>query len=261
MSQPDGTDAGPDDRTLRWLGRGVWLVLALGVLAFLVQGADNPADPVLVPPGSAEASSSPALADSAPSPLADTAATSTTSSPPTTAGGVGTAPSSTTVPAATTSPRSGPAPTSPPPPPLSSPAAVAQRRPLAGFGEVRFRVISASGGTFDGVALLADDQAAHSQGLMEQRDLRGYDGMVFRFARPSDGAFYMRNTRIPLSIAFFDAGGRFVSSADMAPCPDTVRDCPTYPAEAPYLHAIEVALGDLGRLGIGPGSVLSFPSP
>ncbi|MGI9120972.1 MAG: DUF192 domain-containing protein [Acidimicrobiales bacterium] len=260
MSQPDGTDAPPDDRTLRWLGRGVWLVLALGVLAFLVQGADNPADPVLVPPGSAEASSSPALPDPAPS-LADTAATSTTSSQPTTADAVGTAPGSTTVPPATTSPGSGPAPTSPPPPPLPSPATVAQRRPLAGFGEVRFKVLGATGGAFDGTALLAVDQAAHQQGLMEQRDLRGYDGMIFRFEAPSTGEFYMRNTRISLSIAFFDVRGRFVSSTDMAPCPDRVRDCPTYPADAPYLHAIEVALGDLGRLGIGPGSVLSFPSP
>lgn len=124
---------------------------------------------------------------------------------------------------------------------------------------MRFRVLSATGGTFDGSALLAADEAAHRQGLMEQRDLRGYDGMVFRFPAPTTGGFYMRNTRIPLSIAYFDEGGRFVSSADMAPCPDHVRDCPTYPAARPYLHAVEVALGDLGRLGVGPGSILSFP--
>jgi uncharacterized membrane protein (UPF0127 family) len=69
----------------------------------------------------------------------------------------------------------------------------------------------------------------------------------------------MRNTLIPLSIAFFDAGGRFVSSADMEPCPDEVEDCPTTGADGPYLHAIEVAQGDLPGLGIGPGADLSFP--
>ncbi len=106
--------------------------------------------------------------------------------------------------------------------------------------------------------MLADDSATRSQGLMEQTDLRGYDGMIFRFPSPTTGRFFMRNTRIPLSIAFFDADGRFVSSADMQPCPDDVDRCPTYGADRPYVHAIEVPLGGLDRLGIGPGSVLSL---
>jgi uncharacterized membrane protein (UPF0127 family) len=95
---------------------------------------------------------------------------------------------------------------------------------------------------------------------MDQTDLRGYDAMVFRFPSPTEGRFFMRNTLIPLSIAFFDAGGRFVSSTDMEPCPDEVEVCPRYGPSGPYVHAVEVAQGDLPRLGIGPGSVLSFPS-
>ena len=241
---------GPPDGTLDWLRRGVWVVLALGVLALLVRGADGPPDPYLVPAGAedaeaqqeTESSGAAAVPPEAPGPDAPT-----TTPPDPGAAMVSPTPSTTEVAA-------------PPPAPMvaTRPPAPA-RRPLPGFDETGFRITSGDGGTFDGVALLADDGPSRSQGLMEQTDLRGYDGMVFRFDSPTTGEFYMRNTRIPLSIAFFDAGGRFVSSADMEPCPDEVRRCPTYGATRPYLHAIEVPAGDLGRMGIGPGALLSFP--
>ncbi len=261
----DGANRGRDnagseasaDRRMTWARRGVAIVLLAGVLAFLVEGADEPADPVLVPANEqAEARANEAaapLSSAGPSTTAPTS-TSTTSS---------------SLPASTTTPQpqdggpsstvAAPAPRRSTPPPSTAPAPPPPaRRPLAGFDEVAFRITGA-GGAFDGVALLADDQRSRNQGLMEQRDLRGYDGMVFRFDGPSTGRFYMRNTRIPLSIAFFDAGGRFVSATDMVPCPDEVEECPRYPAEGPYLHAIEVPAGGLSRLGIGPGAVLSFP--
>lgn len=143
--------------------------------------------------------------------------------------------------------------------PATDPCDAPGLRPLEGFSEVVVRVTPPAGPAQQHCALLAADRAAHQQGLMEQTDLRGYAGMVFRFETPVEAGFYMRNTRIPLSIAFYDADGRFVSSADMAPCPDDVEDCPTYGADGPYLHAVEVAQGDLARLGMVPGSVLSFP--
>ncbi|MBW3548915.1 MAG: DUF192 domain-containing protein, partial [Actinobacteria bacterium] len=232
--------------------RGVWVVLALGVLALLVRGADGPPDPYLVPAEAEDAGAG-----------EETELSAGAAAVPDEDGGAGAVPPEAPGPATPTAtpPDPGPAMASPtastttaaePPP---APA----RRPLPGFGETDFRITSGDGGTFHGVALLADDGPSRSQGLMEQTDLRGYDAMVFRFDSPTTGEFYMRNTRIPLSIAFFDAGGRFVSSADMEPCPDEVRRCPTYGADRPYLHAIEVPAGDLGRMGIGPGAVLSFP--
>ena len=152
------------------------------------------------------------------------------------------------------SPGPGPGPSAPPD---AEAVCAPDRRPLPGFGEVVVSV--AGGGSF--CALLADDPATRSQGLMEQIDLRGYDGMVFAFDEPVDATFYMRNTRIPLSVAFFDAGGRFVSAADMEPCPDDVDPCPTYGADAPYVHAVEVAKGDLPRLGLVPGSRVTVTPP
>jgi uncharacterized membrane protein (UPF0127 family) len=136
---------------------------------------------------------------------------------------------------------------------------VVDRVPLDGFPEVAFRIDPEAAAAAEWCAMLAETPETRSQGLMEQQDLRGYDGMVFRFPEPTEGRFFMRNTRIPLSIAFFDTDGRFVSSADMEPCPDDVADCPLTGADGPYVHALEVAQGDLPALGVGPGSVLSFP--
>ena len=250
-------------RRVTWLRRLIWIVLLVGIVAFLVEGADNPPDPTLVPDETgAEAASEPAPPDG-PEDLGAAAVmpTTTTSDPP---AAPTTAPPATSNPGTTTGPNPVPsapttvaAPTPAPVPPTTAPAPA--RRPLPGFGEVAFRITRPAGDVTNGVALLADDGASRGRGLMEQTDLRGYDAMVFRFPAPSEGGFFMRNTLIPLSIAFFDAGGRFVSSADMEPCPDEVEDCPTTGADGPYLHAIEVAQGDLPGLGIGPGADLSFP--
>lgn len=263
----EGSEEQARSRRLTWLRRGVVAVLLAGVLAFLVEGADQPADPVLLPAGESAQTQSGRVAAPVgrtdPAPSDDESGSTTT---------IGPAPPRTDPPASTAVP----APAAPPAPPPTTPSptgatpdttvtappgppAPPPRRPLAGFGEVAFRISRADGATFDGFALLAATDRSHAQGLMEQTGLRGYDAMVFRFDRPQTGWFYMRNTRIPLSIAFFDTGGRFVSSADMVPCPDEVRTCPRYHPEGPYVHAIEVASGDLPRLGIGPGSVLSFP--
>ncbi len=128
---------------------------------------------------------------------------------------------------------------------------------IPGFGEVAVR-IEADGRPFSPAelcALLAATERQRSRGLMQVTDLEGYVGMVFRFSGDSRSAFYMRNTPMPLSIAFFAADGTFVSSADMAPCPDQ-PDCPTYGAEGPYRFALEVPKGRLAELGVGPGSRL-----
>lgn len=105
-------------------------------------------------------------------------------------------------------------------------------------------------------ALLADTIALHAKGMMEQQNFAGYAGMIFAFQVESSGEFFMRNTRIPLSIAFFDSDGAFISSSDMDPCPDEVVDCPTHGADRPYRYAIEVPKGTLADLDIGPGAVL-----
>ncbi len=137
-------------------------------------------------------------------------------------------------------------------PRLASPSRV------AGFGEVAFRVhpTGAPGARpAEYCGLLAETGAQVARGLMGRRDLAGYDGMVFRFATDQRGGFYMRNVPIPLTVAWFDASGRFISARDMEPCPDQ-EGCPTYGAARPYRLALEVPAGGLGRLGVASGSVL-----
>jgi uncharacterized membrane protein (UPF0127 family) len=141
----------------------------------------------------------------------------------------------------------------------SSSDAPSTREPLDGFGEVAFRVERDGELMGEWCALLAETGPARSQGLMDQDDLRGYDAMVFRYEEPTTTGYYMFHTRVPLSIAWFDADGDFVSSADMTPCPsEDPAACPRYHATAPFLHAIEVPEGGLDRLDIGAGSTLSF---
>jgi hypothetical protein len=126
------------------------------------------------------------------------------------------------------------------------------RTAVPGFGEVAFRVATGP----ELCALLARTAAQQAQGLMHRTDLAGHVGMLFVFTDDSSESFYMRNTPMPLSIAWFDSAGRFVSSTDMAPCADR-SDCPTYAAARAYRYALEVPRGQLTGLGIGPSSTIT----
>lgn len=133
------------------------------------------------------------------------------------------------------------------------------RSPFEAFAETSFTITAAKvKEAEERCALLADSVVLQAKGLMEQGDLAGYVGMIFKFETESSGTFFMRNTRIPLSIAFFDSDGAFVSSADMEPCPDEITDCPVYGADRPYRYALEVLKGELAALGAGAGSTLAL---
>ena len=88
------------------------------------------------------------------------------------------------------------------------------------------------------------DEEERARGLMGVTDLGGADGMVFVFGEPTQGAFWMRGTPTPLSIAFFAGDGSFVSATDMVPCLEgPASACALYGAAAPYTEAIEVFAG------------------
>jgi uncharacterized membrane protein (UPF0127 family) len=144
---------------------------------------------------------------------------------------------------------------SPADPTLASPGS-ANRTKLDGFGETSITVRTATS-VFSWCLLLAETEAQHNRGLMQVTDttLGGYDGMLFRFAADSSAQFYMRNTPMPLSIAFVDGSGKVVTTTDMVPCAD-VDGCQLYPSAAPYRVAIEVPEGQLPRLHIAADSTV-----
>lgn len=138
------------------------------------------------------------------------------------------------------------------------------RQPVDGFGEIGFGLLAmpdpaqpddAPSAANERCALLAESDVQLSRGLMGRRDLSGYDGMIFRFANDTTSGFYMRDVPMPLEIAWFDSAGRLVSTAEMAPCPDT-DGCPTYPPAGPFRFALEVESGGLDRLGVQGDTVL-----
>jgi uncharacterized membrane protein (UPF0127 family) len=141
---------------------------------------------------------------------------------------------------------------------LAEPPGDPARTPLAGFDEVALG-ITRPDGTQNGFCVLAALVALQRQrGLMHVEDLQGYSGMIFTYAEDTDTGFYMLNTPMPLSIAWFDAEGELVDTADMEPClEEPAGGCPTYHPSGSYRFAVEVPQGGLDELGIEPGSRLT----
>jgi len=107
---------------------------------------------------------------------------------------------------------------------------------------------------------VADDDASRERGLMGVTDLGTNDGMAFTWTEPTDTTFWMKDTLIPLSVAFVDEGGRVITISEMTPC--TADPCQTYAAEGPYTTAVEananwfedhhVEIGDRMSLSVTP---------
>ena len=111
-----------------------------------------------------------------------------------------------------------------------------------------------SGETMDLLVAVADEPGEREQGLMDVTDLAGLDGMLFVFDDEVSTGFWMKDTLIPLDIAFFAANGTFVSRLTMEPC--VADPCPVYGANGPYRYAVEVAGGRFEALG--DGAILAF---
>jgi uncharacterized protein len=98
---------------------------------------------------------------------------------------------------------------------------------------------------------VADDEAERARGLMLRTSLPDDAGMVFLYPEPTEGSFWMKNTLIPLSIAFFDAEGTILRILDMEPCRED--PCPLYTPGVAFTGALEVNLGAFTRLGVLEG--------
>ena len=96
----------------------------------------------------------------------------------------------------------------------------------------------------DGVAFgpeLALTSAQQQHGLMF-RKRAPKDGMLFVFALPTSGGFWMKNTLVPLKIVFFDTRGKAVRSFVMTPC--RKDPCHIYDPGRQYRYALELPATD-----------------
>jgi uncharacterized protein len=103
---------------------------------------------------------------------------------------------------------------------------------------------------------VADTTAERRTGLMGRERLSPFDGMAFVWTNPVLSSFWMKDTLIPLSIAFWDEDGRIVSIIDMDPC--RADPCPTYGPDAPFVGAVEVAQGELERHDVDVGDTVDL---
>jgi uncharacterized membrane protein (UPF0127 family) len=104
---------------------------------------------------------------------------------------------------------------------------------------------------------LAETREKQALGLMFRDSLPADHGMLFIFPVESMQSFWMKNTRIPLDIFYFDEELRLVNVAENArPC-RTPR-CPGYPSTGPAKYVLELNAGKAAELGAGAGDVLEL---
>ena len=95
---------------------------------------------------------------------------------------------------------------------------------------------------------LADDQVSHQEGLMNRDSLGANRGMLFIYEDKAPRSFWMKNTRIPLSIAFLEDDGTILKIADMRPF-----DVSSTKSLYPVRYALEVNQGWFEERGIRKG--------
>ena len=117
-------------------------------------------------------------------------------------------------------------------------------------------IISSDGTRTEVEVEIADDQAEQQRGLMERTELAENTGMLFVFDREERRSFWMRNTLIPLSIAYIDSEGRIVDIQDMEPRDDIP---PNYVSAEPAQYALEVNQGFFDERGIEVGDEVELP--
>ena len=98
---------------------------------------------------------------------------------------------------------------------------------------------------------------ARGDGDPQREEMADDRGMLFIFPVEAMRGFWMKNTRIPLDIFYFDADLKLVSvSKNARPC--KTRRCPNYPSTGPARYVLELNAGKAEELGVKPGDALEL---
>ena len=109
---------------------------------------------------------------------------------------------------------------------------------LCAFADVQFKHGSIKVGPYPMKVEIAADDQQRAHGMMFRKSMPKDDGMLFVFDEPAYQQFWMKNTLIPLSIAFIDKDGIILNILDMEPQTEDL-----HPSDGAALYAIETNKG------------------
>ena len=115
-------------------------------------------------------------------------------------------------------------------------------------------IVNSAGERVEVPVEIADTEEERQMGLMGRTALAEDAGMLFVFDTEQQLFFWMKDTLIPLSIAFIDSEGRIVDIQDMQPLDET-----PHPSASPYQYALEVNQGFFEARGIQVGDTVELP--
>ena len=107
------------------------------------------------------------------------------------------------------------------------------------------------------VVEIADDAGERERGLMFRDEMAADHGMLFIHDAEEPQQYWMKNTKIPLDIMYFDHARKLVSVAHAPPC--SLGDkCPPFPSDGPSLYVLELNAGTADAIGAKAGDELKF---
>jgi uncharacterized membrane protein (UPF0127 family) len=119
---------------------------------------------------------------------------------------------------------------------------------LCAFSAHAAGMLELSVGMYRIQAELAHTDAVRQRGLMYRKDMPEQQGMLFVFPVRAQHCMWMKNTLLPLAVAFLDDDGRIINVEEMAPQTET-NHC----AREPARYALEMNRNWFKQRGLGPG--------
>lgn len=116
---------------------------------------------------------------------------------------------------------------------------------------VKFPITSLTAGMYVIKAEVAATNAERQQGLMFREKMAQNEGMVFVFEGPAEVCMWMKNTLLPLSVAFIDDDGKIINIEDMKP-----QTTDSHCGKKLVRYALEMNQGWFKQKNIKPGSVI-----
>jgi hypothetical protein len=105
---------------------------------------------------------------------------------------------------------------------------------------------------------VVDDFEERARGLMYRESMPADHGMLFVHEKEAPLAYWMKNTKIPLDILYFDAERKLVSIQRGVPICTAGDRCPNYPSRGPAKYVLELNAGRSDALRLEPGDPIRF---